>query len=139
MKPIAALMIAVLAGTATFQLQSGFEPQAHAAGFRVPTGPDWREQMIERDPGAAGVDRALDRLTHRLDLSAGQASKARQLLEQRHERILALLVAGPASLTLAQFMADRQKINAEMHDRVDALLTGDQLELANQLGTQTRA
>ena len=138
MKPIAALVVAVLAGVATFQFQSGLEPQAHAAGFRVPTGPDWREQMIERDPGAAGVDGALGRLTRRLELSAVQASRARQLLEQRHERILTLLLTGPASLTPDQFMAERQKINAEMHNRVDALLTGDQLELANQLDTRTR-
>jgi hypothetical protein len=133
MKPIHALIVAVLAGAGTFELQNAIlPPEAHAAGFRVPTGPDWRQQMIMRDPGVTGIDRSLDRLSRHLSLTPEQAKKIRPLLQQRHDRVLALLLTGPGTLTLDEFMADRHKFSIEMHDHVDALLTNDQLELARE-------
>lgn len=137
MKPTHALFAAAFAGVATFELQNVLVgPQAHAAQFQVPTGPDWRQQMIERDPGAPGVDQALARLDQNLSLSADQAQKIRPLLQQRHDRILALLLTAPASLTLNQFMVQRRRITADMHGRMDALLDRDQLEFARDWRAQ---
>ena len=129
MKPIYALIVAALAGAGTFELQNTIlAPQAHAAGFRVPTGPDWRQQMIARDRGTQGVDHAVDTFTRTLGLTADQARQIRPMVQQRHDRILALLLKGPPSLTLDDFMTDRYQISADMHDRLDTVLTSKQLQ-----------
>jgi hypothetical protein len=134
MKPINALIVAVLGGLATFAVQNAyFPPQAHAAAFAVPSGQDWRRQMLEHDPGSAVVDKMLSRLTAKLDLSAEQADKIRPLLQQRHERILALLLTAPPSLTRDQFVATRRAVSARTRKQVDTLLTENQLELAKEL------
>ena len=98
MKPINAFLFSLLAGITTFAAEhSLFPAELHAAGFSVTaqfvTG---RQQMIDRDPGGAVVDRILDKLTTRLSLTDEQASKARPLLEERHRRILAVLLDGAA-------------------------------------------
>jgi hypothetical protein len=134
MKPINALIVAVLGGLATFAAQNAyFPPQAHAAAFVVPKGQDWRQQMLEHDPGSAVVDKMLSHMTADLDLTAEQADKIRPLLQQRHERILALLLTAPPSLTRDQFLATRRAVAARTREQIDTLLTKDQLELANDL------
>jgi hypothetical protein len=140
MKPINALIVAILGGLATFAAQDAyFPPQAHAAAFVVPSGQDWRRQMLEHDPGSAVVDRMLSHLTAMLDLTGEQAEKIRPLLQQRHDRILALLLTAPPSLTRDQFVAIRRAVSARTHEQVDTLLTQDQLELAKELRNPMRA
>ena len=114
-------------------------PQAQAAAFVVPKGSDWRRQMLEDDPGSGAVDRTLSRLTDHLGLTADQATKVRPLLQQRHERVLALLLTAPPSLTRDQFVAQRRQITAEMHQQIGALLTHDQRELAAEMRSWGRA
>ena len=134
MKPFNALVVAMLGGLATFGVQSVyFPPQAHAAAFVVPQGPNWRQQMIARDPGGSIVDHQAAHLTSKLDLSADQIGRVRPLLEQQHERILALLLTAPQSLTRDQFLAARRGIAERTHRQLDALLTPDQLELMRNL------
>src|SRR5258705_11748974 len=108
MKTLNALVVAVLGGLAAFGVQSVyFPPQAHAAAFIVPQDPNWRQQMIARDPGGSIVDHMIARLTSKLDLSADQIGRVRPLLERQHERILALVLTAPQSLTRDQFLAPR--------------------------------
>jgi hypothetical protein len=134
MKPITALITAMLGGVATFVVQEAyFPPQAFAASFVVPDGPDWRQQMVARDPGSAAVDRSLARLTTKLDLTPDQANRIRPLLQQRHERIVALLLTAPPSMTRDQFMADRHQITTRTRGQVELVLTPDQRELAEEL------
>jgi hypothetical protein len=134
MKPINALILSLLAGITTFAAQDYFfPPQLHAAAMVVPTSADWRQQMIAQDPGGALVDHAIDHLTGKLDLSAEQVKQFRPLLEQQHERVLALLLTAPPSLTRDQFVAKRHEIKEQTHRQLDALLTPDQLELAKEL------
>jgi hypothetical protein len=140
MKTFNALVVAMLGGLATFGVQSVyFPPQAHAAAFVVPQDPDWRQQMIARDPGGSIVDHMTARLTSKLDLSADQIGRVRPLLEQQHERILALLLTAPQSLTRDQFLAARHGIAERTHRQVDALLTPDQLELMRNLHSSSKA
>jgi hypothetical protein len=140
MKPINALFVAIVGGVAAFAVQNAyFPPQAHAAAFAVPKGSDWRRQMLEDDPGASAVDRTLSRLTDHLGLTADQATKVRPLLQQRHERVLALLLTAPPSLTRDQFLAQRHQISAEMHRQIDTLLNPDQRELAMEMRSRGRA
>jgi hypothetical protein len=76
MKPIHALIVAFSGGLLTLAVQEAYFPQpAHAAAFVVPTGPDWRQQMLERDPGSAAVNRTLSGLTGELGLTTAQANK----------------------------------------------------------------
>jgi hypothetical protein len=134
MKSLTALVLSLVAGITTFSLQNYFfPPQLHAASFAVPRSQDWRQQMIDHDPGGAFVDPALSRLTEQLGLDSNQVAQARPILQKQHARILALLVAGPPTLTREQFMADRQTIRAATHRQLDALLTPDQRELVQEL------
>lgn len=142
MKPINALITAMLGGVATFVVQEAyFPPHAYAAPFIVPNSPDWRQQMVERDADTAGVDRALIRMTAKLDLTPDQASRVRPLLERRHEQIVALLLTAPQSLTRDQFMADRHQITVQTRKQIAVVLSPDQRELAKELGppAQTQA
>jgi Spy/CpxP family protein refolding chaperone len=134
MKPINAFIVALAGGVATFAAQNAyFPPQAHAAAFVVPKGSDWRRQMLENDPGSGVVERTLSRLTDNLGLTADQSAKVRPLLQQRHERVLALLLTAPPSLTRGEFVAKRGEITAEMHQQISAVLTPDQRELVAEL------
>ena len=132
MKPIAALMISTFAGVTTFVLQAPGR-QAHAAGFRVPEGPTWREDMLARDPGETGIDHRLAMITSRLDLTAAQATSARAILDREHNRVEALLLTAPRSLDRDQFVAERNHIRSETRQQIDALLTHEQLELAEEM------
>ena len=134
MKPIYALAVAMLAGGATFVTQHELFPaRLHAAPYVVPTGPDWREQMLDRYPGGGKVDRVAARLSDRLGLDAQQTREARAVLEQHHERMLALLVASPASMTRDQFVERERAIWADTSKQLDAVLTPEQLELVKEL------
>ena len=134
MKPKNALLFSLLAGVTTFAAEHYvFPAQLHAAAFNVPRSSDWRQRMIDEDPGGAIVDRRLDKLTARLNLTDEQASRARPLLEEQHRRILAVLLTAPPSLTRDQFLAARQIIRSQTHNRLDALLTADQREMAEQM------
>lgn len=133
MRPINALVLSLLAGIATFAAQhSLFPPKLHAAPYVVPKGPGWREQMLAQDHGEVGVDHALSRLADRLDLSTEQTSKFRPILHQEHERILALLLTAPRTLSRDQFVAQQHEIAASAHHQLDQLLTPEQLELVKQ-------
>ena len=133
MKPINALVVAIVGGLVTFAAQNTFfPPRAYASAFVIPRGPDWREQMLERDPGAAAVDHALSHLTAKLVLSPDQVTKFRPLLEQRHQRILTLLLTAPPSLTRDQFLIERHEISARTRQQLNALLGADQLELVKE-------
>jgi Spy/CpxP family protein refolding chaperone len=103
----------------------------------VPKSADWRQQLIDRDPGGAIVDRELQRMTDRLDLTADQAAKLRPMLDRQHERILAVLLTAPASLTRDQFLVERHAIRDQMHREIDALLTPEQVEIAKELRRPT--
>jgi hypothetical protein len=139
MKSVHALITAFLAGLLTFAAQEAYFPQrAHAAAFTVPTGSDWRQQMLERDPGSAAVDRTLSRLNSELGLTTGQANKAHALLEQRHERILGLLLTAPQTMSRDQFLAKRREITVRMHQDLDALLTSDQRLIEEQMRSTGR-
>jgi hypothetical protein len=134
MKHLNAVLLALCAGIATFAAQHYLLPAPlHAAGFVVPRSADWRQQMIDRDPGGAIVDRELQRMTDRLNLTADQAGKLRPMLERQHERILAVLLTAPPSLTRDQFMAERQTIRDQAHHEIDALQTPEQVEIAKTL------
>lgn len=133
MKPINALALSLLAGIATFAAQhSLFPPKLHAAPYLVPNGPGWRQQMLAQDRGEVGVDRTLSRLADRLDLSPEQTSKFRPILHQEHERILALLLTAPRTLSRDQFVSEQHEISASAHHQLDRLLTPEQLELVKQ-------
>jgi hypothetical protein len=133
MKPINALIVAIVGGGATFAIQNVyFPPQARAAAYVVPKGSNWRQQMLAQDPGSSAVDRALSRLKDRLELTADQEAKVRPLLQERHQRVLALLLTAPPSLTRDQFIAKRREITAQMRPRVRALLTDEQRELDSE-------
>jgi hypothetical protein len=139
MKPINALIVAMVGGAATFAAQNAyFPPQAHAATFVVPKGSDWRRQMLDHDPGSGVVERTLSRLTDNLELTADQAAKVRPLLQERHDRVLALLLTAPPSLTRDEFVVERRQITNEMHAQIDALLTNNQRELAGELRASER-
>jgi hypothetical protein len=139
MKPMNALIVALAGGAATFVVQNAyFPPQAHAAAFVVPKGSDWRRQMLEHDPGSGVVERTLSHLADNLDLTADQAAKIGPLLQQRHERVLALLLTAPPSLTRDEFLVERRQITDEMHARIDALLTNNQRQLATDLRASER-
>jgi Spy/CpxP family protein refolding chaperone len=114
---------------------------ATAAGAQTPgstAGPDWRQQMIARGSSTVSVDQALANLTRNLDLTADQAAKIRPILQAHHDRILAILTSAPASMTHDEFMTQVHAISAETHDRVNALLTPEQLERVKALGTPAR-
>lgn len=96
---------------------------------------DWRQQMIARGTGSVSVDQALANLTWNLSLTPVQAAKIRPILQQHHDRILAILRTAPATMTHDDFMVQVHRISAETHDRVNALLTPKQLQLVRQLGT----
>jgi hypothetical protein len=132
MKPITALMISTLAGVSTFVLE-GSDPKAHAAAYRVPDGPDWRQDMLARDPGETGIDNRLAKITSHLDLSPSQATRVRAILDREHNRIEALLLTAPLSLRRDQFVADRNEMRSKTRQQIDVLLTNDQLELAQAM------
>jgi hypothetical protein len=132
MKHLNAIFLSLCAGIATFAAQHYLLPAPlHAAGFVVPQSANWRQQMIDRDPGGTIVDRQLQHLTEALDLSAEQSGKIRPLLEQAHERILAVLLTAPQSLSRSQFIAERQAIRDQTRSTIDRLLNPEQLEIAN--------
>jgi len=134
MKPINALVIAMIAGVATFVAQYDLFPtRVHAAPLHVPTGPDWRREMLDRYPGGAKVEHAVARMSDSLDLSTDQAEQARAILQRQHERILGLLVAGPRTMTRADFMLAEHEVWADTCQQLDAMLTPDQRELAHEL------
>jgi hypothetical protein len=99
---------------------------------------DWRQQMIARGAGSVSVDQALANLTRNLSLTPVQVAKIRPILQQHHDRILAILKTAPASMTHDDFMLQVHRISAETHDQVNALLTPKQLQLVRQLGTPAR-
>lgn len=134
MKPINALVLSLFAGTATFAAQHYlFPPRLHAAPFVVPSGPNWRQQMIDNYPGGTKVDHILARFSDRLDLSGDQASQVRPILQRHHDRVLALLITGPSSMTRDQFLTKEREIWADTRAQLDRVLTPDQSALIKQL------
>lgn len=134
MKPINALITAMLGGLATFAVQTAYFPlEAQAEPFHIPNGPNWRQRMLNRDPGSAGADHVLARLASKLALTSDQARQARSILEKRHQRILALLLTAPRTLTRDQFLVQSRKIMAQSHEQLYALLDSQQAMLAQQM------
>jgi hypothetical protein len=113
------------------------QPSAQSAPVAAPAG-DWRQQMIARGTASTSVDQALANLTRNLSLTPVQAAKIRPILQQHHDRILAILRTAPATMTHDDFMVQVHRISAETHDRINALLTPKQLQLVRQLGTPAR-
>jgi hypothetical protein len=135
MKPINALFVAMLASVATFVVQYDLFPtRVHAASLHVPSGPNWRQQMLDGYPGGLKVEHAVARMSERLDLNAEQAGRAREILQRQHDRMLALLVAGPSSMTRSQFVLQEKQAWTQTCAQLDAMLTPEQLELAHELG-----
>jgi hypothetical protein len=99
---------------------------------------DWRQQMIARGSSPVSVDQALANLTRNLSLTPVQVAEIRPILQQHHDRILAILKSAPATMTHDDFMAQVHRISAETHDQVNALLTPTQLQLVRKLGTPAR-
>lgn len=134
MKAINAILLAALAGVTTFIVQNDIlQARVHAAPFVVPTGSNWREQMLDRYPGGAKVDHIVTRMSDRLSLTTDQAAKARAILQRHHDRILALLVSGPKSMTRTQFMAEERRAWTQTREQLDSMLTPDQRELVQEL------
>ena len=134
MRPFNALLLALLAGAITFVVQNDvFQARVQAAPFLVPTGTNWREQMLDRYPGGPKVDHIVARMTDRLDLTTEQAARARAILRRHHDQVLALLLAAPRSMTRAQFVLEEHQAWAQTRKQLDALLTPDQLELVQDL------
>jgi hypothetical protein len=134
MKPISALILATLGGTATFAAQSELFPaRLHAAPFAVPNTPDWRSKAIDTYPGGAKIDHIVARLSDRLDLSADQRRQFKALLNRQRERTLALLVAGPQNLTRDEFIARRHQMWVTTRKQLDSLLSTDQLVIFSEL------
>lgn len=134
MKPINALVLSLFAGTATFAAQHYFfPPRLHAAPLVVPDGPNWRQQMIDHYPGGTKVDHILARFTDRLDLSADEANRVRPILQRHHDRVLALLIAGPRSMTRDQFLTKERQIWADTRAQMNAVLTPEQRAMIMQL------
>jgi|KBSMisStandDraft_5_1062788.scaffolds.fasta_scaffold700026_2 Spy/CpxP family protein refolding chaperone len=131
MKPITAIMISMLAGVATFAFE-GPGRQAHAAAFQVPTGPNWRQDMLAHDPGETGIDHRVLMITSHLDLTSAQATKVRAILDREHDRIEAALLTAPPSLSRDQFVAERNEVRLATRKEIDALLTPEQHELAEE-------
>jgi hypothetical protein len=118
----------------TFVVQNEvFPARLHAAPYIVPTGSNWREQMLDRYPGGPKVDHVVARMSDRLDLRTRQAAEARAILQRHHDEILALLLAAPKSMTRAQFVIEERQAWAQTRRLLDALLTTDQLELLEEL------
>jgi len=132
MKPIAALTVATLSAVATFTLQGTNQP-ARAASFRIQDGPNWREEMLDGDTGKAGIDHRIAMMTEHLQLSSEQAVKARTILQREHDRVEALLLTAPVSFTRAQFLVEGRRIHAETRQQIHALLTPDQVEIADEM------
>jgi 23S rRNA A2030 N6-methylase RlmJ len=134
MKPINALLLATLAGFATFVAQYNLFPaRLHAASYVVPIGVDWRQQMLDRYPGGSKVDHVVGRLSDRLALNDLQASEAHTILQRHHEHILALLVSGPRSMTRDQFVTAEKQAWADTRKQLDALLTPEQRQLMQDM------
>jgi hypothetical protein len=134
MKAFNALILSIVAGISTFGVQHFLFPaQLHAAAFAVPRTLDWRQRMIDHDPGGAIVDRMAAHWADKLDLTAAQTNRLRPLLEQQHKRILALLLSGPATLTRDEFVQKRQEIRDQTFEQLDPMLSPDQRELAKEL------
>jgi hypothetical protein len=134
MKPINALLLALVAGASTFVVQNEvFSARLHAAPYIVPTGSNWREQMLDRYPGGPKVDHVVARISDRLDLTTRQAAEAHAILRRHHDEILALLLAAPRSMTRAQFVIQEHQAWAQTRKQLDALLTPDQLELVQEV------
>jgi len=134
MRPVNALILSTAAAMLTFGAQHYLFPAPlHAAAFIVPRTPDWRQQMIDHDPGGAIVDRMVARWTDKLDLTAAQSERLRPLIEQQHKRILSLLLSGPATLTRDEFVKKRQEIRDQTLQQLAAILSPDQREIAKDL------
>ena len=134
MKAFHALILSIVAGMTTFGVEHFLFPaQLHAAAFVVPRTPDWRQQMIDRDPGGAIVDRMVAHWSDKLNLTAAQTERLRPLLEQQHKRMLSLLLTGPATLTRDDFLRQREAIRDQTLQQLDAMLTPDQREMAKEL------
>jgi hypothetical protein len=132
MKAFHALVLSLVAGISTFSAEHFFFPATlHAAAFPVPQAANWRQQMIDSDPGGAIVEQMLAHQTDKLALTPAQVARFRPVLERQHEEILSVLLTGPASLTRDQFLAARAAIRNNTRRRLDALLTPDQLEIAH--------
>lgn len=148
MKLPSALIVAVLAGAATFVGQQELRASPRSAqpgpaqsgplgGQGDPAGPDWRPLMIARG-GAVSVDQAVANLTKNLDLTPDQVARIKPILEARHDRIRNILEVAPATLTREEFMAQVHQISAETHDQINALLTDRQRDLVKRLRTPAR-
>jgi hypothetical protein len=72
-------------------------------------------------------------MSDRLDLTTAQAAQAQAILQRHHDRILALLVAAPKSMTRAQFVAEERQAWTETRKQLDAMLTPEQRELVQEL------
>ena len=140
MRAMNALIFATFAGVATFAAQNElFPPRLHAAPFVVPNTPNWRREAIDTFPGGAKVDHMVARLSDRLELSHAQARQFHALLDREREQTLALLVAGPPNLTRDQFVSQHERIWESTRAKLDALLTPDQLEIAQEFAPGKRA
>jgi hypothetical protein len=93
------------------------QPGVQSAPVAAQAG-DWRQQMIARGTASVSVDQALANLTRNLSLTPLQAAKIRPILQQHHDRILAILRTAPATMTHDDFMAQVHRISAETHDQV---------------------
>jgi hypothetical protein len=133
MKPAHVLILSLFAGTATFGAQHYLFPaRLHAAPFAVPKGPDWRQQMIDRYPGGTKIDHVLARLSDRLDLNPDQISRVRPILQKHHDALLALLVAGPPTMTREQFQERERQLSTSTREQIAAVLTPAQRELVGE-------
>ena len=159
MKLPSALIVAVLAGAATFVWQQEIQAspgstqlgstqlgsaqlgsaQSSLLGDQVDSaGPGWRPPMGARG-SADSVDETVASLTKDLDLTPGQSARIKPILEARQGRIRNLREIAPAILTREEFVARAHQISAETQDQVTALLTGRQRELVQQLRTPARS
>jgi hypothetical protein len=95
-------------------------------------GPNWRQEMLARhaaQPAGKSLNEELARLTRDFQLTPAQVEKVRPILQDHNDRIQVMLDTAPPSLTFEAFNEQVHAISRETHDRINALLTPDQIQL----------
>jgi septal ring factor EnvC (AmiA/AmiB activator) len=92
------------------------------------------DQRIQR---THSIDSELDRLTTTLQLSQQQRSEVKVLLQQHHDRIQALIDRNP-SASHESLREPIHSISDDTHRQINALLTDQQLVLAQQMQARMR-
>jgi protein CpxP len=109
-----AYRVVLIAGMAIAQDNSSQHPSAR--------------QQLQHIHGPQSIDQALARLTKDLKLTPEQQKQVRPLLQERHDRIQAMLDKNPTA-SRQELASQIHSISDETHHKIRALLTDHQKEL----------